>query len=149
RGKPGSDGIPVGRFIRKEQRSKGVERRAKGAEGQGLEVGKVVNPMLSETQLKRLAKEVTGQASLTEALKETLSIYVEQDYMSWEEAVTNIEYFEGIASQHRLFGANNMRIGWHIHPYGQEVKHVKSEPVTIEEFLQLLEKELKGKDKLI
>ena len=27
----------------------------------------------------------------------------EQDYMAWEEALTNIEYFEGVASQMKVF----------------------------------------------
>ena len=94
--------------------------------------------MLTETQLKKLAQEVTGRADPTEALEETLRSYVEQklshyrqevsrlehkyalsfeafterlgkdlpltweheqDYMAWEEALTNLEYFEKITSQ--------------------------------------------------
>ena len=59
---------------------------------------------------------------------------------------TSYAYIEG---HQPLFGANNRRIGWHIHPYGQETKHVKCKPITIEEFLQLLEKELRGRDRLV
>ena len=59
---------------------------------------------------------------------------------------TSYAYIEG---DQRLFGANNMRVGWHIHPYGQETKHVKSKPITTEEFLQLLEKELRAHDRLV
>jgi hypothetical protein len=102
---------------------------------------KLVNRMLTEKQLKKLAQEVTGRADPTEALEETLRTYVEQklghyqqevsrlehkyalsfeafthslgkdlsltweheqDYMTWEEALTNLEYFEKIASQLRV-----------------------------------------------
>lgn len=41
-----------------------------------------------------------------------------------------------------------MRIGWHIHPWGREDKHEKSKPVSIDEFLQLLETGLKEHGKL-
>ena len=97
-----------------------------------------MNNTLNETQLKKLAQEITGRNDPTEALEEALRSYVEerlsryritisrlenkygltyetfrqklskelplsweheQDYMSWEEALTNLEYFERIASQ--------------------------------------------------
>lgn len=48
----------------------------------------------------------------------------------------------------RLFGANNMKIGWHIHPWGQEDRHIRSEPVSIEEFLKRLEKALREHHRL-
>jgi len=48
----------------------------------------------------------------------------------------------------RLFGANNMRIGWHLHPFGEVEKHIATKPITIEEFLKMLEKELKKRGKL-
>jgi len=41
----------------------------------------------------------------------------------------------------RVFGANNMRIGWHLHPYGNVEKHEPSQSITIEEFLKMLEEE--------
>ncbi len=48
----------------------------------------------------------------------------------------------------RVFGANNMRIGWHLHPFGEEEKHVPIEPLEIEDFLKMLEEELKKRKKL-
>jgi hypothetical protein len=41
-----------------------------------------------------------------------------------------------------------MKIGWHVHPYGQEDLHVKSNPVSIDEFLDLLESALTERGKL-
>jgi len=41
----------------------------------------------------------------------------------------------------RVFGANNMRIGWYLHPYGNVEKHEPSQSITIEEFLKMLEEE--------
>ena len=80
-----------------------------------------------------------------------LRLYLGEDrfvavYYNARTKSTSYAYVEG---DQRLFGANNMRIGWHVHPYGQETKHVKCQPITIEEFLQLLEKELREQDRLI
>jgi len=41
-----------------------------------------------------------------------------------------------------------MRIGWHLHPFGEVERHVPTKPVTIEEFLEMLEKELKKRGKV-
>jgi len=35
-----------------------------------------------------------------------------------------------------------MRIGWHLHPYGNVAKHEPSRPITIEDFLKKMEEEL-------
>ena len=40
-----------------------------------------------------------------------------------------------------------MRIGWHLHPYGNVEKHELSQPITIEDFLKKLEEELINKRK--
>ncbi len=48
----------------------------------------------------------------------------------------------------RIFGANNMKIGWHIHPFGETDKHLPINQMTFEEFLKTLEKELRSRDKL-
>ncbi|MGB7531962.1 MAG: hypothetical protein WA977_03145 [Halobacteriota archaeon] len=54
-------------------------------------------------------------------------------------ASTSYAYIEG---GERVFGANNMRIGWHLHPYGNVAKHEPSQPITIEDFLKKMEEEL-------
>jgi len=48
----------------------------------------------------------------------------------------------------RLFGANNMKIGWHLHPWGDDEKHIASDPLTINQFLLRLEKHLRESQKL-
>lgn len=53
-----------------------------------------------------------------------------------------------IESGERVFAANNMRIGWHWHPYDDVPKHELSKPVTIEEFLKALENELRERNKI-
>lgn len=42
----------------------------------------------------------------------------------------------------RRFGANNMKIGWHIHPFDDPEEHWASPPLTVREFLELLTREL-------
>ncbi len=63
-------------------------------------------------------------------------------------AQTNSISFAYIKEEERVFGANNMRIGWHVHPFGQASFHEPSLPLSIAEFLQALEKELRQKGKL-
>nr|MDO8082490.1 hypothetical protein [Candidatus Freyarchaeota archaeon] len=48
----------------------------------------------------------------------------------------------------RVFGANNMKIGWHIYPFGETEKHLPINHMTFEEFLKVLEKELRRRGKL-
>ncbi|GBC76337.1 hypothetical protein HRbin07_00536 [bacterium HR07] len=48
----------------------------------------------------------------------------------------------------RRFGANNMKIGWHIHPFDEPGEHRPSPPLTIEEFLELLAQELAQRGKI-
>jgi hypothetical protein len=53
-----------------------------------------------------------------------------------------------VESGKRIFAANNMKIGWHWHPYGEESKHEPGDPITIETFLKALENELRKRDKI-
>lgn len=54
-----------------------------------------------------------------------------------------------IESGERVFAANNMKIGWHWHPYGDVPKHEPSKPVTINGFLKTLENELRKRNKIL
>lgn len=56
--------------------------------------------------------------------------------------------FAYIERGHRLFGANNMKIGWHIHPFGDPQEHRPSSPLTVQEFLELLAQELGRQGKI-
>jgi len=65
-------------------------------------------------------------------------------YYNSQTGSTSYAYIQG---RQRLFGANNMRIGWHVHPFGQADVHQPSKPLSISGFLRLLEKELKQRAK--
>lgn len=41
-----------------------------------------------------------------------------------------------------------MRIGWHLHPFGEINEHEPCEPITIEKFLIALEDELKKRKRI-
>ncbi len=58
---------------------------------------------------------------------------------------TSYAYIEG---KRRVFGANNWKIGWHIHPFEETEKHVPCKPLTIGDFLRILEMELRRRDKI-
>lgn len=66
-------------------------------------------------------------------------------YYNAEDEIVSYAYIE---SNKRVFGANNMKIGWHWHPYDDVQKHAQGESVTIETFLKALEKELRKMDKI-
>ena len=59
----------------------------------------------------------------------------------------NISYAY-IEKRKRVFGANNMRIGWHLHPFERVEKHKPIEPLSVEEFLRMLEDELEKRRKI-
>ncbi|MFQ6119422.1 MAG: hypothetical protein ACE5KE_06000 [Methanosarcinales archaeon] len=66
-------------------------------------------------------------------------------YYNSEFGTTSYAYIE---NGERRFGANNMKIGWHIHPYGEIEKHEPIEHLEIKKFLNILEKELKKRKKI-
>lgn len=66
-------------------------------------------------------------------------------YYNAEKAVISYAYIE---SGKRLFGANNMRIGWHLHPFQRAEEHVPIQQLSTEEFLRILEEELKKRNKI-
>lgn len=65
----------------------------------------------------------------------------------YREKTGNVSYAY-IENGKRVFGANNMRIGWHLHPFGRVEEHRPIEPLSIEKFLQMLEDELKKRKKI-
>ena len=56
--------------------------------------------------------------------------------------------FAYIERGRRRFGANNMKIGWHLHPFDEPEEHRPSAPVTVREFLELLAQELAGRGRI-
>lgn len=43
--------------------------------------------------------------------------------------------FALIQDQKRIFGADNAKIGWHLHPFSDPSRHDTCEPITFSEFL--------------
>lgn len=41
-----------------------------------------------------------------------------------------------------------MKIGWHIHPYGTQEGHERTERIEFRDFMKMLEKELKKRGKI-
>ena len=66
-------------------------------------------------------------------------------YYNLLKGVTSFAYIEDGC---RLFGANNIRIGWHLHPFGRTEEHVPIRSISLKEFLEMLESELKKRGKL-
>ncbi len=63
-------------------------------------------------------------------------------------AQTGSVSFAYIERGQRLFGANNMKIGWPIHPFDEPEEHQASPPLTVQEFLELLAHELARRGKI-
>jgi len=47
--------------------------------------------------------------------------------------------FALIVNQQRIYGKDNAKIGWHVHPLASPLDHVPCNPVTFEEFLAEVE----------
>lgn len=62
-----------------------------------------------------------------------------------ETGSVSFAYIEG---GQRRFGVNNMKIGWHIHPFDNPEEHRPSLPLTVREFLELLAQELAQRGKI-
>jgi len=54
-------------------------------------------------------------------------------YYNAENAIISYAYIE---SGERLFAANNMRIGWHLHPFQRSDEHIPIQPLSMGEFLE-------------
>lgn len=78
-----------------------------------------------------------------------LRLYVKKNfvdvYYNEEKKVISYAYIE---KGKRIFGANNMKIGWHIHPFKNEDTHKKTKTISIKQFLKLLKKHLKTEQKI-
>lgn len=66
-------------------------------------------------------------------------------YYNAETQTTSYAYIE---KRKRIFGANNIRINWHLHPFGKKQKHKIVRSMNIRKFLQMLESELRNRKKL-
>lgn len=108
-----------------------------------LLVQQVLQAVQTHPWIRRVEYQVVGKVA-------RLRLFLADDrfvavYYNAQTGSISYAYIEG---EQRLLGANNMKIGWHIHPYGQEATHIPSQPVSIEAFLRLLEKALSERGKL-
>ena len=102
-----------------------------------LLVQQILQAVQTRPWIRRVEHQVLGRVA-------RLRLFLADDrfvavYYNAQTGSISYAYIEG---EQRLLGANNMKIGWHIHPYGQEATHVPSQPMSIEAFLCLLEKAL-------
>ena len=108
-----------------------------------LLVQQVLQAVQTRPWIRRVEHQVVGKvARLWLFLADGRFVAV---YYNAQTGSISYSYVEG---EQRLLGANNMQIGWHIHPYGQEATHLPSEPVSIEAFLRLLDRALSEQGKL-
>jgi hypothetical protein len=106
-------------------------------------LSEVLQAAQSRNWISRIEQSITGKvARLRLFLDEKRFIAV---YHNAETGSISYAYIEG---EKRLFGANNMKVGWHKHPWGEEDRHVKSKPVSIADFLSDLEEALKEHGKM-
>ena len=105
-------------------------------------IEKVSEAVKDYDRIKRL--EIHRRTEIRVWLRLFLNDEFIETFHNSETASTSYAYIEG---GERVFGANNMRIGWHLHPYGNVEKHELSQPITIEDFLKKLEEELINKRK--
>lgn len=66
-------------------------------------------------------------------------------YYNAEDEITSYAYIE---AGRRTFGANNMRMGWHLYPFERIEEHKPIKSLSIGRFLQMLENELKKRRKI-
>ncbi|MBI3659974.1 hypothetical protein HY230_05825 [Candidatus Acetothermia bacterium] len=106
-------------------------------------IAEVLEASKSHHWIQRVEQRVTGKVA-------RLRLFLTEDRFIavYHNAETGSISYAYVEKEKRLFGANNMKVGWHIHPYGQEDKHVRSKSINIEEFLNLLEEALKKEGKL-
>ena len=71
------------------------------------------------------------------------------DFVSvFHNSETGSTYFAYIERGERVFGINGRKGSWHLHPFGDAERHVPFREVSIQEFLEELEKELRKRGKL-
>lgn len=105
-------------------------------------VNEVVNvskrfPWIKRTTIEETAVWASIRLWLNEAFVEVF----------YRQRTGNISYAY-IERRKRIFGANNMKIGWHLHPFGRVEEHEPIEPLPFGKFLQMLEDELRKREKI-
>ena len=105
-------------------------------------IAKVSQAVEGDSKIKRL--EIYRRTEIRVWLRLFLNDEFIETFHNSETASTSFAYIE---RGERVFGANNMKIGWHLHPYRNVGKHEPIEPITIEDFLKRLEEEFNKRKK--
>lgn len=111
---------------------------------------------MSETFLEQLTNAARSRPWIQNVEIHTAGKVVRARLGMFREAFVDVYYnrqtgsvsYAYIEGGQRKLGVNNMRIGWHIHPFGREKEHQPSQSLTVEQFLERLEEELNQRDQL-
>lgn len=77
--------------------------------------------------------------NLTE-IRAWLRLFLNDNFVEvFHNSKTGSTSYAYIEKGRRVSGVNNMRIGWHIHPFNQTRKHKRIKRTSIKEFLKMLE----------
>jgi hypothetical protein len=111
-----------------------------------MEINEFINPIRSVSDNFNWIKRISVEK---EKARVRIRLLMNHDFVDvFYNAKKETISYSYVESAKRIFGANNMKIGWHWHPYDNIRNHVWDEPVTIETFLKTLEKELRKRDKI-
>ena len=94
------------------------------------------------TWIKRIDSRIVGKVMRAR-------LWLNDEFVDvYYNAQTGTTSFAYIEKGERVYGANNMRIGWHLHPFGETNLHEVSSPFSIFDFLRSLEKELRRRGRI-
>jgi hypothetical protein len=111
-----------------------------------MKVSKFTRDVLKTAKTFKWMKRIT---TAPEGKVARIRLWINDSFVNiYHNVVTGTTSYAYIESNNRIFGANNMKIGWHWHPYDNVQKHAPDKPVTIETFLKTLENELRKRNKI-
>lgn len=92
--------------------------------------------------ITRTESKITGKITRSR-------LYLDQGFIDvYHNASTGSISYAYIENKERKFGANNMKVGWHVHPFNHENQHSSISPLSPKGFLKILQKELKKRGRI-
>jgi hypothetical protein len=83
---------------------------------------------------------VTIQAIDADTLSARIPLIVGGAFINvFYNVTTDKTAFALIEGQQRVFGVDNAKMGWHVHPFGDPARHVACAPMSFETFLAKVE----------
>mgnify|MGYP001238877220 CR=1 FL=1 len=111
-----------------------------------MKVSKFTNNVLKIAKTFEWVKRI---ATAPEGKVVRIRLWINESFVNiYYNTMTETTSYAYIESNKRIFGANNMNIGWHWHPYDNVQKHEPGKAITIAEFMKALEKELMKRNKI-